>query len=211
MKRIGLSQRVDTLNDLLEIRDCLDHNWADLLSFCGFLPIPLCNNIKDIETYLDQVALDGLILTGGNDLAVCNTTNASETRDRFELGAITYCSKNQIPVFGVCRGMQVINVWCGGSLKAIEGHVGSIHDITVLDKKFADGVGRIEVNSFHSFGISESGLGNKLVPLALDEQGFIEAALEKEKNFLGVMWHPERVNPFNPIDYKMIKLHFANR
>ena len=84
MKRIGLSQRVDIEPIHGERRDGLDQNWAGLLLSLGYCPIPLANKVADMEPYWVALALDGVILTGGNDLVEVESNDGiAPERDRF--------------------------------------------------------------------------------------------------------------------------------
>ncbi len=208
MKRIGLTQRVEIKEAYGERRDCLDQNWVNLVFSCGFLPIPLGNVVDDISLYLDELSLDGIILTGGNDLASYGNDSIAEERDAFEFEALSYCHKNDLPVLGICRGMQVLNVWNGGELTQIDGHAGSNHKVQVIETGFLTATGFIDVNSFHNFGITEQNLADNTTPVALSEEGYIEALAIKDKRQLGIMWHPERVIPFAHNDRQMIRNQF---
>ena len=67
MLRVGLTQRVDLQRE--ERRDCLDQAWSSLLIENSMLPIPLPNHTADPGALLRELQLDGVVLTGGNDLA----------------------------------------------------------------------------------------------------------------------------------------------
>ena len=210
MNRIGLTQRVDIIEAYGERRDCLDQNWAHLMSACGFHPIPLSNAVEDAGEILSGLSLDGIILTGGNDLAAyAGEGKGAPERDAFEFAAIKYCHENDLPVLGVCRGMQVLNVCNGGDLTGIEGHAGSSHELQITKTEYIDAAGSIMVNSFHAFGITESNLARVLKPIAITDDGFIEAFAEADKRQLGIMWHPEREDPFDVRDIRMIQKYFS--
>ena len=209
MKRIGLTQRVEIIEPGKERRDCLDQKWVSLLSACGLLSIPLCNGVENIEFYLDTLSLDGLILTGGNDLVAYGDSGTAPERDKFEFAAINYFSKKGLPVLGVCRGMQVLNVWNGGKLAHIDDHAGSRHKVRILEPGYIYESGTIEVNSFHNFGITEQNLSESLTAIAISDDGLIEAIVKKTKPQIGVMWHPEREKPIDPRDIHMIENYFS--
>ncbi|WP_122082594.1 type 1 glutamine amidotransferase [Vibrio coralliirubri] len=205
MKRIGLTQRVDIIASYGERRDALDQRWYDLLLELGMLPIPLPNLSPQNATYfIDKLEIDGIILTGGNSISVSEKVghdNAPE-RDIFEITIIDYAINNNLPVLGICRGMQVINHYFGGTLKEIDGHIAKRHVINTMTDDFE--LPKI-VNSFHSLGIAHENLGLGLKPIAVDEKGNIEAFLYPDKNILGVMWHPEREENYSKFDLNLIK------
>ena len=64
------------------------------------------------------------------------------------------------------------------------------------------------VNSFHNYGVTKKTLGNELIPLAMTEDGCIEAIKHTKYPWMAIMWHPERENIFNNEDLKIIKKHF---
>ena len=204
-RRIGLTQRVDDILDHAETRDALDQRWAALLEALGFAPVPLCNVIQRTADYLDALDLGGVIVTGGNDV-VLQPAGELPPRDRFEYGVLAYCRDRQIPVLGVCRGMQVMNVFFKGSLSRIAGHVATRHPVTV-------GAEQRSVNSFHNFAIHPEDLGQNLSPLATCDDGSIEAFRHQHAPFCATMWHPEREEPAQAADVLLIRGLFngANR
>jgi len=199
MLKIGISQRLDKVKNREEYRDELDVEWAGILWQIGIIPIPLCSNIRDNETYIKSLNLDGFILSGGNDIA------EAPRRDKLEADCLSYSIKNNIPVLGVCRGMQFMNYTQGGKLIEVQGHVATIHDR--LNGIWADQLGIQKVNSFHNYGITDESLGEGLIVLAHTEDGVIEAFKHKDFKWLGIMWHPER-NPYAIYNEILIKTHF---
>lgn len=204
MKRIGLTQRVEVVSAYNERRDCLDQNWMHLILELGMIPIPL-PNIKDTEAiapYLNSMALNGLILTGGNDLSITGSKRAAPERDYFESEAINYCLDHNIPILGVCRGMQMLNDYFGGELTPVQNHVGSTHKVTLKDDN------SYEVNSYHDWGISEGGLAKGLVAVGHSDDGLVEYCKHKISSVTAMMWHPERYNVDAAIGKQIIQETF---
>jgi len=193
MKRIALTQRVEQVPGYGEKRDCLDQQWARLLISLGYCPVPLANLVDDVALYVATLQLDGVILTGGNDL--CDSeggSNLAPERDRFEHLLLEVCAERRLPVLGVCRGLQLMNVHYGGSVTPVHNHVNRRHQVS-LAQGFLDGGSRsIHVNSFHQFGVCDSGRSSQLKATAWAEDGTIEAMVHKSLPQLAVMWHPER-------------------
>ncbi len=168
----------------------------------------------DISDYV--AALDGLILQGGADIdpraygeTASNTVGPIDVmRDRFELDLLRAFVAEGKPVFGVCRGMQLINVACGGNLHqdlCADGATSNWHahsdaydkhwhPLTIvpgswLSKRY-DGATTGMVNSIHHQGIEQLGAG--LTIEAYADDGVVEAIRGSGDGFLlGVQWHPE--------------------
>jgi len=168
----------------------------------------------DIRDYV--AALDGLILQGGADIdprsygeTASNTVGPIDaTRDRFELDLLRAFVAAGKPVFGVCRGMQLINVACGGSLHqdlcadgatsnwhahtdAYDQHV---HPLAIAPGSWLSrcygGATVGMVNSIHHQGVER--LGADLTVEASADDGVVEAIRGSGDGFLlGVQWHPE--------------------
>ncbi|KGJ90887.1 type 1 glutamine amidotransferase [Colwellia psychrerythraea] len=205
MKRIGITQRVEWVKSYGERRDCLDQQWSNFVIKLGGFPLPLANlPAEKVEQLLTVMQLDGIILTGGNSLT-CLNPQAGDTapeRDNFERTLINLALKKNIPIVGVCRGMQLINLVMAGSLIKISGHVAIKHTIEACSTEFE--LPKV-VNSFHHYGISCTGLAESLLPLACDEVGNIEAFFSTRNNILGIMWHPEREAEFSQFDMQLFK------
>jgi putative glutamine amidotransferase len=157
-------------------------------------------------------ALDGLVLSGGEDLhpEVYGADPHPETqrtrpdRDRAELALLEAALERDMPVLAVCRGSQVLNVALGGDLvQHLPEVVGSErhkhtpgefadHDVDLQSGSRLAGLlgDRAPVKSHHHQGYGR--LGDGLKPVAWAEDGTIEALEHQSKPFaLGVLWHPE--------------------
>ncbi len=217
--RIALTQRTKDLPDRRETWDCIDQAWTRFLTRCGidFFLVP--NGHSDPVGYVQNFGVTGLILSGGggvsnnirtrDGLPVTSpeTDNSSVTRDRTESALLQASLKNSWPVLGVCRGMQVINLFHGGSLTKVEGHVGRGHPLSSVTDSCLFSFPS-QVNSFHDFAISVEGLGAGLFPKAF-AGGYVEAFAHAEYRHFGIMWHPERNRVFADEDVKLFR-HFFN-
>ena len=200
MIKIAISQREEYVIKTSETRDCLDRKWyyfADMLA--GEL-FPIANIPNMVEKYLDNILPDAIILSGGNSLAIHMNSDVSMERDKTERKMLNWAIMNNIPVLGVCRGMQMINHYFGGHEVFVEGHVGQNHSIQNL----SDFDFEFIVNSYHNYGITEQILSSKCAVLAKCDD-VVEALTVRGKKIWGIMWHPERVEGFSQKDIKFIK------
>jgi putative glutamine amidotransferase len=157
--------------------------------------------------------LDGLMLAGGRDLDPLTygarpepeTDEPSPERDRFELALASAALDRDMPLLGVCRGMQMLNVACGGtltqdlgkSLSARHRHTPGVfadHEVELDPGSLATravGAERISVRSHHHQAVDELGEG-LLASGRSPEDGLVEAIELPGRRFaLGVLWHPE--------------------
>ncbi len=170
----------------------------------GGLPLHLPLDAGPLDL-LDHV--DGLVLTGGADIdpslwgAPCETDEfpPESSRDRFELALAREAAARSLPVLGICRGMQLLNVSDGGSLHQhvpsharFDGQPSTVaHELTVAeDTLLARLCGdRVLVNSLHHQTVDRLGTGWSVSATASD--GTIEAIEKPGATLLGVQWHPE--------------------
>jgi len=170
---------------------------------------------------------DGIIITGGEDinpllyndtsnLKVCG--NIDHRRDTLEKKLFDYAFENKIPLIGVCRGMQMINVASGGSLygdipseigmEVIHRNNGEVmHEIALTESCpliFPEGQDTFMVNSWHHQGLKNIPDGINVVARSFD--GLPEAIYIDEKVhpfMIAVQFHPERLGSNNPINKRM--------
>ena len=156
--------------------------------------------------------LDGIIIAGGEDVdprlygqaPAPLTGPVDPIRDAFELGLIRAGLAHGIPVLGVCRGLQLINVALGGTLiQHLESGTGEshgsyayprahrVHDIAIERGSQMHGIygDTVRTNSFHHQAVDAPGDGVAVVGRAAD--GVVEAIEAPDRNIVGVQWHPE--------------------
>lgn len=153
----------------------------------------------------DPAVCDGLLLPGGGDLepwryGQINTASRGlePERDEAELALLTYFTQLRRPVLGICRGLQTINVFFGGTLcQDIPGHSqqhgeDSLHSVRTAPSLLRDVCGeRCTVNSAHHQAVDRLGTGLRAVQWAAD--GVVEALCHRTLPVWGVQWHPERL------------------
>ena len=192
-----MSQRCDTVSGRNESRDALDIRLVALLWDLGFLPLPMASGIAAPADYLSALAPDGILLSGGNDIG------SAPLRDALEKAALDYAAYHRLPVLGICRGMQFINHYQGGSLRSVSGHTAVRHRIHGP----LVGEDSREVKSYHDHGLLEDDLGDGLEAVAWADDGVVEALRHREHPWLGIMWHPEREEPVADADRVLAKRH----
>jgi putative glutamine amidotransferase len=189
---------------------------------CDALPLmlPALGSGADLDTLLDNI--DGVILTGGASNVDPHHYGGGEARDQSLLDArrdgvalelVCACVERNVPLFGVCRGIQEINVALGGSLhqymheqpshfdhrrprdKPMSVQLGARQRITLTPggilQGLADGAGQVMVNTLHAQGIDR--LADALVIEAVADDGTVEAVrvAESPTFAVGVQWHAE--------------------
>jgi len=194
-KKIGITLKVLEHPEHDEIMTCIDVEWINLLLSLDFIPtlIPL-TSIEHTCLIWNDLELNGLILSGGNTLSVVEKDESEKNvyleRDIFEKSLLEMAIKKDIPVLGVCRGLQVINTYFNGGLVRFDGQIGKRQKIISLKKndfKFPE-----EVTCYHNYIVTSDLLGDELIPLAHDINGNIQALSHSTHKVLGLMWHPER-------------------
>jgi putative glutamine amidotransferase len=211
-KRIGISEtRTNFANypAWFTKEDLGDDMEVVILSF-------IKNNVEDIGK------CDGFVLTGGVDIEPSyydgeatyenQPPEFQPTRDAFEKKIYEHAKEKKLPVLGICRGMQLINVLEGGSLIQDLGMEGNErHKAAAADKQHSvniapgsllqdiSGTTRGLVNSAHHQAIDENTLSDQLQPNAwsTDDPSIVEGLEYKEPEgkpfMLCVQWHPERI------------------
>ena len=179
--------------------------------------IPLMLPLTDDSGIIEQLvsSFDGFLLTGGHDVSpelyfpenpdACGESCA--LRDRMELLLLDFALKADKPIFGICRGIQLLNVYLGGTLYCdlpTEYKSGVVHSmqppydrtahyVKILESTPLFDLLKIEklgVNSYHHQAIKE--LSPRLLPMAYSEDGLVEAVYMPERSFVrAVQWHPE--------------------
>ena len=230
--RIAISMRVTNENKYEERRDAIAHEWVQLLEEADFIPVLLPNNSSDIKRYMQEFDLDGIVLTGGNDIHPDtfknrikkndNNGDYSLKRDDTEINIIGFAEDNGLPLLGICRGMQLVNLYYGGKIYKNEDsqsgkftkHAGTNHHLKVVDEDFEIKLGyqQIQVNSFHNYCIGVKDLPPELRLIALcSDDNTAEAFYHESKKVLCMMWHPERNVPFKDTEIKLLKEFFLQK
>lgn len=198
MKIVLYTQRVEIVKSYGERRDCADQNIPRFIEACGYLPVPVPNVGSIAKEMMVQLEPAGVILTGGNSLEKYG--GDAPERDHTEKEMLDVALERGIPVYGFCRGMQMIADYYGCVLEEVPGHVAMHH-------RLLGDLGALVVNSFHNQGCRS--VKPPLRALAWTEDGVIEAICCEERHVLGTMWHPERETEFREEDIKRVQELFG--
>lgn len=189
--------------------DTLSQNWHNYLAFAlpeaNWIPIPNLGADAAID-YVHRHRIDGLILSGGNDVG------DNSRRNQTEEALLGWFIDNDLPVFGISRGMAQIQLFSGGELTLTDAevHVDSKHPIRAQNGPDNIGWSGIRtVNSDHEYGIPFASLHPSLYPLATTSDEWVEAAMMRDHRVAGLMWHPEREETFNLRDRSLIRWMFG--
>lgn len=193
MKIAVISQRADEIKEYGEVRDALDEAWQQLFLQMNTALAPVPNELRSAREILKRLIPDAIVLSGGNSPISYGGT--APQRDQTDELLIQYAIEHDTPLLGVCRGMQSIALYFGGTLKKVEGHVAVYHEIA--------GETARKVNSYHSFAVDFPGKNVRIASRAKD--GTIEAIYHENYQIYGMMWHPERVAGFSKEDIELIK------
>ncbi|MBN2048402.1 MAG: gamma-glutamyl-gamma-aminobutyrate hydrolase family protein [Anaerolineaceae bacterium] len=183
----------------------------------GAVPVVIPPGLAEDAYAQLMIGLSGLLLTGGGDIDPVqygrkdadHTMLIDQDRDRAELWMTRWATDHDLPVLGICRGHQVLNVALGGSLHVdvLQERIDSLkhfyypdfprdyyaHPVSLApDGMLASIFGKdsVGVNSIHHQGVERLGGGLRAVAFAPD--GLIEGIQHDQKRFcLGVQWHPE--------------------
>ena len=208
---IGLTGRRKTAGQLVgtpETLHGLEGDWfyADYargVLEAGGLPVNLPLDV-DPELFVDR--LDGILFSGGADIEAhhfggetkADDDSPEPERDNFELALFERASAQQLPILGICRGLQLVNVASGGTLNQhVPEHAGFtkapdtlLHDIKIEDGSVLSSIYGAEhqVNSLHPQTVAELGQG---LHVTASHDGSVEGIEHDSLPIVAVQWHPE--------------------
>lgn len=200
-------------NRLNDNRTMVSLDYSNSVINSGGIPVilPITDNFEVIKEQVKY--FDGLILSGGGDPdpnlygedCLQEIGDITPERDTFELAILEEFLRTKKPILGICRGLQLMNVFYGGTLyqdiKYVDTNIQHkqkwladlpTHDINILENNILFEIfgKKARTNSFHHQIIKD--LGRELTSIATANDGVIEAIQNKNYPFFyGVQWHPE--------------------
>lgn len=204
MKQIGVILRKEQLDG--QWKWFLNESYLSLLKIYDCAPFLICDSAA-LFFALDMCS--GFVFPGGYDISAAYMKAGDERihsyqhpMDHFDFFCMKQVTERKKPLLGICRGMQLLNVFFHGSLYAHidEGshapdHIHPLHieSDTPLSHLYPSS---FSVNSFHHQCAAR--LGEKLCCFAKSSDGHIEGIVHQRLPFLGVQWHPELL-PYDPL------------
>ena len=188
-------------------------DYLEGIKAAGGVPVVLPIDMSEADADRIVETCDGFLFTGGQDVApelygtkdVTGTVVPSPERDKMETLLLTKALQTDKAILGICRGLQFINAFLGGTLwqdlpsqhpSDIVHRQGKSYGVPTHKVSLSDdlrtllGKDTLEVNTLHHQAIKD--LGKDLVPLAESPDGLIEAVKMEGKRFVcAVQWHPE--------------------
>lgn len=140
-------------------------------------------NYKFSRNFLKKIKFSKIILTGGGDIFSKN--KYEKKRTAIENYLIKYAIKYNIPLLGICRGMQQICKYLKIKITKKNGHVRNIHSINIGNKI-------IRRKSYHNYVIHSSNINKSVEILGLAKDSTVELLKLKNRKVYGMMWHPDR-------------------
>ncbi|MCY0869472.1 MAG: gamma-glutamyl-gamma-aminobutyrate hydrolase family protein [Firmicutes bacterium] len=228
--RIGISVNVRESHG--RVGSWLGEDYADGIMMAGGIPLALPNlaiGADESGMLVEDLAdaIDGLLLTGGEDVDPQmfgeeprhGLGEISPIRDRFESALLQAMLRRDKPIFGICRGIQLMNAALGGTLyqdlsrqwagslqhsqRAPRDHLA--HAVTISPDSNLRGIlgsDQVGVNTFHHQAIH--GLAPGFVATAVSSDGLIEAfEMVGRPHVFGVQWHPENLWRKHPLHRRL--------
>jgi len=169
----------------------IESNWPLFLKNLSddLLIFQIPNDVGSLPGWLKVVDPDAVILTGGEDIG------KNLDRDALEHSILDLLC-GVVPVLGICRGFQIINLWAGGTQRVDtnETHVAVSHPVNIEDVSLREWLGANElvVNSYHSNLVHPHELSDQMKVVATGLDGSVESFRSTDGSVLAFQWHPER-------------------
>lgn len=212
--RIGITRKAGTLS---QIQESAHWRYRERVKEAGGDGIDFLPRAGSPPELIQAERIHGLLLTGGGDLNPALygeqnrvSHNIDDERDTFEIGVVRAALERKLPVFGICRGFQILNVANGGLLlqdittppyrqHAAGGGISAEHEIELANgSRLRAMLGGLSatVNSRHHQAVTRKTVACPLVATAFSAGEDIVEAIEKPGDawVVGVQWHPERID-----------------
>lgn len=208
MKTIGIVMRIEKFDHAYKW--FINESYINALQALHVAVFPICS---DASLACASTQCDALLLPGGYDLHAyylhenmdCHSKTYAKSMDHFDLRCIDCFIHAHKPILGICRGMQLLNVYHHGTLHqhiAEENHAKRHqHIIKSCENRFLQQLypPTFQVNSYHHQCVDH--LGDGLYASAYTMQGEIEAFENEQRTILAVQWHPEKMEDDQVLPY----------
>lgn len=215
-KIIGLTPRVLT-EDNVE-KQFVNDNYVNALVKSGFNVIMLTLDNPNPEEIFDLC--DGFLVTGGSDMDPIHfneinnglSKGVNPRLDTLDKLVVEYAVKHKKPMMGICRGIQSINVFMGGTLFQDIGtahkNLPFDHHLETIENDYIKLPKEIVVNSYHHQAIKDVAPNFKV--FAKHSDGTIEGIVHETLPILAVQWHPEKIygDPISDIIFEKFSSYF---
>lgn len=189
--KVGIPLRIN--NDSYEIKE----RYLVYFKKHNIIPILITPENESLIIECDFIAFIGGVDINPHRYNKDIYANFNDKLDEFEFHILDLTIALHLPILGICRGIQLLNVYFGGTLKNINKHLNSLHLLYCQDNNFQ--IKKHQVNSYHHQAIDE--LADNFVPFLYSEDNIIEGIIDKKKRIIATQYHIEIDDPFNIIDY----------
>ena len=195
----------------------LNEDYLRAIRHFGGMPLVIPATAEKEEQAMLLALCDGLVLTGGNDIdpalygeeVLNDTVEPAPERDAGEYRLCDLALARKLPILGICRGLQLLNVYFGGTLyqdipsqyptaakhRMEEPYHRTEHDCVIAEASPLSallGQGNVPVNSHHHQAVKDIAPG--LQSMGRCSDGIVEALWKPDERFLwAVQWHPEKI------------------
>lgn len=236
---VGITAWKRTLETSLgpESMQSLSAYYTDAVTAAGMTPLIFPSGQDPSEAARLVTLVDGVLVSGGDDVhptsygeEITFSTRTNLAADEFELAVIDAARSADVPLLAICRGLQILNVAFGGTLRQEVTSAGGIHEL-IDETTDSDDINarrhvvhfepgsiiqglysseEAKVNTLHHQGIAT--LADDLIVEAMTDDGLVEAARYSGDWWaLGVQWHPERMSGEHHNLFNVFRDVMANR
>lgn len=210
-----ISQRHELNKHGKEI-DVLENDYVKYFHSKNITLLPISNAEQNPKQFINRFNVTHIVLSGGNNITPSLYGNKDEqmegtslVRDELEVSIIKVALELDIPIFGICRGMQLLNVFFGGTLHQLTkekiNHPPAVPHGIVSNRNILEENKVFQTNSYHNQAVLKGGMAKDLEIVAHAENTeIVEMLTHKMYKVAGVQWHPEREGSCSTLDSHLL-------